>query len=54
MPEPPPRQLTLRDIIEWNAPFADPETEERNLQLISSKSLNLLRHTPKNKKYGFV
>jgi DNA (cytosine-5)-methyltransferase 1 len=50
MPEPPPRQLTLTDIIEWNAPFADPETEARNLQLISSKNLNLLRHTPKNKK----
>ena len=28
-----------------------PKTEERNLQLISSKSLNLLRNTPKNKKF---
>ena len=51
MPEPPPRQLTLTDLIEWNTPFADPETEERNLRLISSKSLNLLRNTLKNKKF---
>lgn len=48
MPKPPPRQLTLADIIEWSAPFADPKTEENNLRLISPKSLNLLRILPKN------
>ena len=42
IPRPPSRQLTLADIVEWETPFANPETEERNLRLISPKHLSLL------------
>jgi DNA (cytosine-5)-methyltransferase 1 len=37
MPEPEPRRSTLADIVEWDAPFTDQESEARNLRLISPR-----------------
>jgi len=37
IPEPEPRRSTLADIVEWDAPFADEESESRNLRLISAR-----------------
>jgi len=37
IPEPEPRRSTLADIVEWDAPFADKESESRNLRLISAR-----------------
>lgn len=42
MPEPPSRQQSLSDVIEWDAPFAESETEARNLELISPRHRKLL------------
>lgn len=49
MPEPPKRKLTLSDIIEWDAEFDDPETENRNIKLISPRHAALLNAIPKDK-----
>lgn len=37
IPEPEPRRSTLADIVEWDAPFSNQESEERNLRLISPR-----------------
>lgn len=52
MPEPPARQRNLSDIVEWDAPFAAPETEARNLGLISSRHRAVLESLPKSKRYA--
>jgi len=46
MPEPPLRKQALSDIIEWEAPFAEPETEARNLGLIASRHQKILENLP--------
>jgi DNA (cytosine-5)-methyltransferase 1 len=46
MPEPPSRQQNLSDVIEWDAPFASPETDARNLELISSRHRKILECLP--------
>ena len=37
IPEPELRRSTLADIVEWDAPFSNQESEERNLRLISPR-----------------
>ncbi|MCL5801252.1 MAG: DNA cytosine methyltransferase [Gammaproteobacteria bacterium] len=51
MPDPPVRNQTLTDIIEWDAVFASPETEERNIRLISPRHAILLNATPKSRPF---
>jgi len=46
MPEPPSREQNLSDVIEWGAPFAEPETEARNLALISPRHRKMLECVP--------
>lgn len=52
MPEPPSRQQNLADIIEWEAPYAEPETEARNLELISPRHRKLLESVPGSKPFA--
>lgn len=47
IPEPIPRTTMLSDIIEWDAPFAKAESDERNIRLISSRHAALLDALPK-------
>lgn len=42
LPEPPPRKENFAEIIEWDAPFAKPETDTRNISLISPRHRELL------------
>jgi len=53
LPEPPVRKVALSDIIQWEAPFADPKVEARNINLISPKHLTLLNEIPKYKNFAF-
>ena len=46
MPEPPLRKQNLADVIQWEAPFAAPEIEARNLELISSRHRKVLDGLP--------
>jgi DNA (cytosine-5)-methyltransferase 1 len=46
MPEPPPRRENLSDIIEWEAPYSEQETEARNLKLISTRHRKVLEQLP--------
>jgi len=50
-PEPGPRMHTLSDIVEWEAAYADPDTEKRNIQLISPKHAKLLNSLPTQKRF---
>lgn len=52
MPEPPLRRQNLSDVIEWDAPFAAPETEARNLELISSRHRKILEQLPDAKPFA--
>lgn len=52
MPEPPLRKQNLSDVIEWDAPFAAPETEARNLELISSRHRKILEQLPDAKPFA--
>lgn len=49
LPLPPPRQRNLTDILQWDAPFSEAGTEERNIRLISSRHAALLDALPKSK-----
>lgn len=51
MPEPPLRKQNLSDVIEWDAPFAAPETDARNLELISSRHRKILEQLPDAKPF---
>jgi DNA (cytosine-5)-methyltransferase 1 len=42
MPEPTARKKYFSDIIEWDAPFAEQESETRNISLISERQRNIL------------
>lgn len=52
MQEPPTRKQNLSDVIEWNAPFAAPEKEARNLELISSRHRKILEQLPDAKPFA--
>lgn len=52
MPAPPTRRQTLPDIVEWDAEFADSETEARNIRLISPRHAALLDALPKQKPFA--
>lgn len=52
MPEPPLRQQNLSDVIEWEAPFAAPETDARNLELISLRHRKILECLPDAKPFA--
>lgn len=52
MPEPPLRKQNLSDVIEWDAPFAAPETEARNLELISLRHRKILEQLPDAKPFA--
>lgn len=52
MQEPPLRKQNLSDVIEWDAPFAAPETEARNLELISSRHRKILEQLPDAKPFA--
>lgn len=52
MPMPPTRRQALSDIVEWNADFADSETEARNIRLISPRHAALLDALPKHKPFA--
>lgn len=52
MPEPPLRKQNLSDVIEWDAPFAPPETEARNLELISARHRKILEQLPDAKPFA--
>ena len=49
MPEPPARRKNLSDIIQWDAPYADPEIEQRNIRLIAHAHAEVLRTLPTSK-----
>lgn len=49
MPEPPARRKNLSDIIQWDAPYADPEIEERNIRLIARAHAEVLSTLPISK-----
>ncbi|MBI3524770.1 MAG: DNA cytosine methyltransferase [Betaproteobacteria bacterium] len=51
LPEPGPRPHSLSDFVEWEAPYADPDTENRNIQLISPKHAKLLNSLPTEKTF---
>jgi len=51
MPQPPTRKKQLSDIVEWDAPFADPETEKRNISLIAPRHYALINALPKDKSF---
>jgi DNA (cytosine-5)-methyltransferase 1 len=46
LPRPSLRKQGLSDIIEWDAPFADAETDRRNISLISSRHRDRLDCVP--------
>lgn len=52
MPEPPCRKQNLSDVVEWDAPFATPETDARNIALISPKHREILNQLPKSKPFA--
>lgn len=52
MPEPPVRRESLSDVIEWEAPYAEQETEARNLKLISARHRKVLEHLPDAKPFA--
>jgi DNA (cytosine-5)-methyltransferase 1 len=52
MPEPPLRKQNLSDVIEWDAPFAAPEADARNLELISSRHRKILEQLPDAKPFA--
>ncbi len=52
MPEPPARKINLSDIVEWDAPYADPKTDARNIALISSRQQELLSRLPLAKPFA--
>lgn len=52
MPEPPLRKQNLSDIIEWDAPFADPDIEARNLGLIASRHRKIIENLPDAKPFA--
>jgi DNA (cytosine-5)-methyltransferase 1 len=45
------RKQSLRDLIEWDAPCANAETDARNLSLISSRHRELLGKLPNSEKF---
>ena len=47
-PAPPPRTQTLSDIVDWDAPFDNPEAQERNIKLISPRHRAILDAVPKS------
>lgn len=49
MPEPPARRRNLSDMIQWDAPYADPEIEQRNIRLIARAHAEVLRTLPTSK-----
>ncbi len=51
MPEPPKREHDLSDIVEWAAPFANAETDARNINLISPRHREILDGLPKSKPF---
>jgi len=51
-PEPPPRKQKLSQLIEWDAPFADPDSEARNIALISPRHREILDKLPKDKSFA--
>lgn len=48
IPAPPQRSQALGDIVEWDAPFAKPEIEARNIDLISPRHREILDGIPKS------
>jgi DNA (cytosine-5)-methyltransferase 1 len=52
MPAPPPRKTTLSDVIEWDAAFANQESDLRNISLISPKHAALLSNLPKKQLFA--
>lgn len=52
MPAPSTRGKTLSDIVEWDAEFADSETEARNIRLISPRHAALLNALPNHKPFA--
>lgn len=52
MPEPTSRQENLSDLIEWEAPYAEQETEARNLGLISARHRKVLEQLPDAKPFA--
>lgn len=51
MPEPPERKYYLSDIVDWDAPFADPKTDSRNISLISPRHRELLNQIENSKTF---
>lgn len=47
-PAPTSRTQTLSDIVEWEAPFDSPETQERNIKLISPRHKAILDSVPES------
>lgn len=52
MPEPPPRQQKLSDIIEWDAQSSDEKTEARNISLIAPRHRDFLNRLPAVKPFA--
>jgi len=49
LPEPPPREIELADIVEWDAPLGSESSDSRNISLIAPKHKESLNSLPKNK-----
>jgi DNA (cytosine-5)-methyltransferase 1 len=52
MPEPATREITLSDVIEWDAAYAKTESDERNIRLIAPKHIDRLNKIPKNQLFA--
>jgi DNA (cytosine-5)-methyltransferase 1 len=51
LPEPLPLQKRLSDLIEWNAPFSDTQTNAHNIGLLSRKHRALLEQLPPHDRF---
>jgi DNA (cytosine-5)-methyltransferase 1 len=52
MPEPPARTSGLSDVVEWDAPFAAPDLQARNIALIAPRHRMALDATPKSRPFA--
>ncbi len=52
LPEPRHRPRALSEIVEWDAPFDSPETEQRNINLISPRHRAILDAVPPSRRFA--
>lgn len=50
MPQPPKRQFSLADVVDWSAEAQDCKAQQRNLSLISPRHASILKSSPKDQR----